>query len=344
MAISIQRCSECVLSSAFPRIQFDEDGVCNFCRNTLKQVSDRSVLKKEKDQVVALIDSVRGKNEYDAIVCYSGGKDSTYTLKLAVEKYDLRVCTFTFDNGFLSDGVMNNIVTVTDRLGIDHIMLRIAKGRMNRIIVSSALHPIYSKTSLVRISSVCNSCISIVNMAALRMALEKNVPLIIAGFTLGQIPVNAVCYRNNYTFLEESRMKSIRKLVALAGDDIENYFRLPQYLVDKTEVFPANLNLLCLEDISEHEIIKNISGLGWKAPGDVDGCSSNCRLNAFNNYVHKKINGYSPYELELSHLVRMGQLAREEALEKLTTQPGELIRKVMEELSITEQDVSHSIA
>ena len=70
-----------------------------------------------------------------------------------------------------------------------------------------------------------------------------------------------------------------------------------------------------MENITEKEIIENILELGWEKPKDVDGCSSNCRINAFNNYVHIKKYGYSPYELELSHQVRNGLLEREEALQ-----------------------------
>jgi hypothetical protein len=103
---------------------------------------------------------------------------------------------------------------------------------------------------------------------------------------------------------------------------------------DTVEDYPYNINLLCLENISEAEIIEKVKKIGWVPPKDVDGCSSNCQLNTFNNYVHQKKYGYNPYELELSHLIRKGMITREEALVKLNDQPEETLRFVMEQLEI----------
>lgn len=336
---SIDRCAHCVLSSGFPNIEFDENGVCNFCRDTLLNTSEDAIIAENEEKVASLFEEGKGKSDYDAIVCYSGGKDSTYALMLAVEKYGLKVLSFTFDNGFISPTAFRNINKVVDKLGVDHITFRSSSHHMKDIIRASALEKIYNKRTLMRISSVCNSCISIVNMTAIKMALEKEIPFIIAGFTLGQIPLNSVYYKNNYSFLEESRKVSLDKLKRFAGDGVNNYFTLSERLLSKVKSFPYNVNLLCLEDISEAGIIEKIKPLGWVPPKDVDGCSSNCRLNTFNNYVHKKIFSYSPYELELSHLVRKNQLTRDEAISKLDDQPIELIANIMKELDIDQDEL-----
>lgn len=87
-------------------------------------------------------------------------------------------------------------------------------------------------------------------------------------------------------------------------------------LLKKSTYSPFNINLLTLKEITENEIIEQILPLGWEKPKDVDGCSTNCVINAFNNHVHEKHFGYSPYELELSYLIRKKLLTREEALGK----------------------------
>jgi hypothetical protein len=334
---ALHRCTKCILSENFPRIKFDAAGVCNFCNNELLHATESENIETAIQEVSQLIQKFKGKSQYDAIVCYSGGKDSTYTLKLAVEKYGLRILSFTLDNGFISPVAFSNIEKVVSALGIDHYTYRPSYKFMKDLFKISSLENIYSPKTLTRISSNCNSCISIVNITALKMAIEKDIPFILAGFTLGQIPSNTIYYQNNYNFFVESRKPILDKLKNALGDGVSQQMEIAPHLLEKVKSFPYNINLLCMEDITENEIIEKILPLGWKKPADVDGCSTNCRINVFNNYVHVKKFGYSPYELELSHLIRKGLLSREEALEKLFDQPKDQIASIKNELRIDDE-------
>ncbi len=331
-----ERCTRCVLSSSFPGIEFDAHGVCNFCRDETVQKTEARVISEAAHTVEGMFEKERGRHAYDAVVAYSGGKDSTYTLKLAVEKYNLKVLSFTLDNGYISTKAFENINKVVDALGVDHFTFRPSKPVFNKMIVTSAREQVYARSSLRRISSGCNTCISIVNNIALKTAIEKDIPYILAGFTLGQIPANSVLYQNNYPFFEESRKRSHSMLEAAAGSQVNEYLRISPRLQSLVSDYPWVINLLCLEDITEAEIVRKISPLGWERPGDVDGCSSNCRLNTFNNFIHTQKYGYSPYELELSHLILKNQLTREEAVEKLEDQSREQFEHIKKELRFTE--------
>jgi hypothetical protein len=328
------RCTRCVLSAAFPGIGFDEQGVCSFCRGEFLVTSEAAAIEQARKKVEELF--AKRTKPYDAVVCNSGGKDSSYTLKLAVKKYGLRVLSFTLDNGFLSPQAHLNIARVVDALGVDHVTLRPSASFFRRVIKSAALLPIYREKTLTRISSGCNSCISLVNVGAVRLALEKGAPAVLAGFTLGQIPTNGIVYRNNFKFLAESRAESLGKLRDAVGPEVDEQYGLSDELLARPS--PYNVNLLCLERITEEQIVKEVEALGWRQPGDVDGCSSNCMLNTFNNYVHERRFGYSPYELELSHLIRAGLMSRHEALEKLTQQPVELLGGIARRLELTAEE------
>ena len=335
-----QRCTTCILSSSFPNIEFDGEGVCNFCRGEIFFTTTEDVVTGAREKVQQLIQESKGKGEYDAVMCYSGGKDSTYTLMLAIQKYGLKVLALTVDNGFLSQLAMQNIQQIVDYLGVDLITIRPAAKFFNPLIKASAFEQIYPPKTLLRISSVCNSCISLINVMALRIALEKDIPLILAGFTLGQIPANSIFYKNNYRFFEESREHILKKLTKHLGSEVDHYFRINDSLLDRTESYPYNINLLCLEDPTEEEIIKTIQELGWQSPCDVDGCSSNCRLNTFNNFIHHRRLGFNPYELELSHLIRKGKISRMEALEKIADQAEPtILRPILAELGIAEEEL-----
>ena len=61
--------------------------------------------------------------KYDAIVAFSGGKDSVYTLHLVKEVYGLRPLAVTGDNGFITKRAKKNMKSMIDKLGVDHFFL-----------------------------------------------------------------------------------------------------------------------------------------------------------------------------------------------------------------------------
>ncbi|SMF56895.1 hypothetical protein SAMN02745866_03653 [Alteromonadaceae bacterium Bs31] len=339
MSLTRKRCTKCVLSESFPRIKFDANGVCSYCNKSNQYVDTDQMIKDAKKKIDELFDGNQCKGDYDAIVCYSGGKDSTYTLQLAIEKYKLRVLAFTLDNDFISPAAWGNIRTVTNNLGVDHVVFKPNVKHFNAITKASVENAIYNKNTLSRISAVCNSCISMVNTTALKMALEKHIPFILAGFTLGQIPLNSIIYKNNQKFLAESRQASLQKLRELVGPSVDNYLSINSASLEDTLNYPHTVNILCIENISEQAILEQVRKLGWTSPGDVDGCSSNCMLNTFSNHVHEKIFDYNPYELELSHLIRENLLSRSEAMDKLNQRPENLIPVIKERLSIDDDAI-----
>lgn len=333
----VKRCTKCILSENFPRINFDNNGICNFCNNELLYSTGSEQIEAGRIEIVKLFKEIHSKSEYDAIICYSGGKDSTYTLKLAVEKYKLKVLSLTLDNGFISPTAFKNIEKVVSKLGVDQMTYRPSYKFMTGLFRLCSLETIYNPKTLIRISANCNACISIVNTTALKFALEKEIPFILAGFTLGQIPSNTIYYKNNYEFFRDSRASILDKFKAKLGDEVEKYMEIPESLLKRSNFTPYNINLLTLEKITENEIIEQILPLGWVKPKNVDGCSTNCIINAFNNHIHTKKFGFSPYELELSHLIRKALITREEALEKINDQPVDQIEYVYNELGINNE-------
>jgi 7-cyano-7-deazaguanine synthase in queuosine biosynthesis len=334
--LSVRRCRRCILSSALPGISFDAEGICSVCRDETAVASLDTAIERARVQVLELF--ANRHKPYDAIVCNSGGKDSSYTLMLAVRKYGLRVLSFTLDNGFLAPMAFDNIRRVTDALGVEQLTYQPSLPFFRRVIRATATQPIYHEQTLTRISAGCNSCISLVNTMALRMALEKEIPFILAGFTLGQIPANAIVFRNHFRFLAESRRESLARLTQAVGPEVEDYYGIPDSVLDRVKSYPHNINLLCLEPLREDEIVAQVESLGWRKPTGVDGCSSNCELNTFNNYVHERRLGFSPYELELSLLTRMGLMSRDEALHKIADNPVSRLSHFADGLGMTVEE------
>lgn len=114
----LRRCTRCVLPETHETITFDAEGVCNICRQQeYKQTQiDWAAKKKELDVLIA---AHRDKSDYDCIIPFSGGKDSTWTLYYLVKEYGLRPLVVRFDHGFLRPNVIENTRRTLRKLGVD---------------------------------------------------------------------------------------------------------------------------------------------------------------------------------------------------------------------------------
>jgi glucosamine--fructose-6-phosphate aminotransferase (isomerizing) len=115
----IKRCTKCVLPETMPFIKFDENGVCNFCKNYKSRNTP-----KPKEELFELVKPYRRKgNELDCIVPFSGGRDSCYGLHLIVEELKMKPVTYTYDWGMVTDLGRRNISRMCSQLGVENIIV-----------------------------------------------------------------------------------------------------------------------------------------------------------------------------------------------------------------------------
>ena len=318
-------------------MSFDTEGVCNFCRRFEGKASrlaeDRMKYERKfRDLLVQIRNIQSGTRSYDILMAYSGGKDSTYTMYLLKEKYDLNVLALSLDNGFISGTALENIKRVTGNLGIDHIMFRPNPGTLKRIFLYASEHELYSKKTLERASTICTSCIGLVKSVCLKTAIEQNIPMTGFGWSPGQAPVQSSIMKNNPSLVKMTQKAIKEPLKRAAGDVIEAYF-LNEWHYSQPERFPCNIHPMAWEPYDEGMILREIKKLGWKAPEDTDANSSNCLLNAFANDVHIKRYGFHPYVWEIANMVREGVMGREEGFQKIyAEQPENLVDAARERL------------
>jgi len=127
-------CKRCVMPDTKPDLFFDEEGICNACRNFEKRVNiDWTARKRELGSILDRYRSKDGKN-WDCIIPVSGGKDSTYLVirMLQMGMNPLCVTATTCD---LSDIGRTNIENLKE-LGVDYIEFspnKIVRRKLNRI-------------------------------------------------------------------------------------------------------------------------------------------------------------------------------------------------------------------
>ena len=311
-----QLCTRCILPSTFPGISFDEDGVCSHCRNYRGKKATDDIKKKYEQKFLDLIEDQKKTDTYDVLMAFSGGKDSTYTLDVFVNRYKLRVLALVFDNAFISPKAVENIKKVCSRLDVDNLFVRPSPKMLHKIFRTAAQDELYSLKTLERASTICTSCIGMVKAIVLRTAIEKGIPFVGFGWSPGQAPVQASVMKTNARLMQPTQKAIYDPLHTIAGDAINPYFVTAEQFASP-EKFPWNIHPLAFLEYDEEKIIKRNNEIGWEKPDDTDPNSSNCILNAYANQVHRKKYGFHPYVWEIANMVREGVMSREEGLGKI---------------------------
>ena len=323
-----QRCKRCVISEQFPGAELDEHGICSMCREEPLETEVEAMRAEMLAQMQGLFAQLREsrKGEYDVVVALSGGKDSTYTLKLLADDYDLRCLAVTIDNGFLSDMAIENCNTVTSALGVDFMVFKPATEFMRKLYRESLKGDLHPPGAIRRASDICNSCINLINTRMIKIAMSHHVSLIAGGYLGGQVPKNSAMLTLDINRQRALRKAGTQKFTTRLGDAATRMFDLPEAndsqdgkinVVNPLLAIPYNLDF----------IMGEIAKLGWKKPTDTGGHSSNCQINDFGIVTHLRKYGFHPYEMELADLVRKGFMDREEAIAKLESVPDPKVLK-----------------
>jgi len=119
----MKRCTKCVMLETQEMIDFDKDGVCATCRQ-IEYKQEKIDWDKREKEFVELIGEFRGKSDYDCILPFSGGKDSTFTAWALVKKFNLKPLIVSFDHGFFRPNVLKYTERTIKKLGIDYIRFK----------------------------------------------------------------------------------------------------------------------------------------------------------------------------------------------------------------------------
>ncbi len=121
--LQLRRCSRCVLPDTFPFINFDSEGVCNYCHCYLtkyKGVNQEAAKRKFLSKIERYR---RSDGRAEVIVPLSGGRDSCFGLHLLKEEFGLNPITFTYDWGMVTDLARRNIARICGELGVQNILV-----------------------------------------------------------------------------------------------------------------------------------------------------------------------------------------------------------------------------
>ncbi|MGA6166309.1 condensation domain-containing protein [Amycolatopsis magusensis] len=298
-----RNCVRCGITGKYPGLTFDEAGVCSLC---VLYEENREQIDAYWGDISELAPKLRAKaeaagSEYDCLLLFSGGKDSTYVLYRLVD-LGLRVMTFTFDNGFISTTALRNVEEVTGELGIEHVTK--TRADQNKIFL----------LSLQEHKSVCNGCFRSLLDLSTELAHHRGIPSIVTGLSRGQIMDERLSWFHQQGIfdrdeIEEKLALGRRVYHQSSGTGAE------AAAVDAVEV----VDFYRYSEVTKDEIralLKSRSKI-WAHPEDTGFCSSNCLINDVGVYVHAAERGFHNYEAPTRWEVRLGHLAVAEADEEL---------------------------
>jgi glucosamine--fructose-6-phosphate aminotransferase (isomerizing) len=122
----LRRCTRCVLPQTMPFVDFDEQGVCAYCR------AHQPIRPRGHEALEALVaPHRRSDGRPDCIVGVSGGRDSLFGLHYLKTVLGMTPVAYTYDWGMVTDLARRNVSRICGRLGVEHILVSadIAKKR-----------------------------------------------------------------------------------------------------------------------------------------------------------------------------------------------------------------------
>ncbi len=167
---NLRRCTRCAMPETHETIEFDAEGVCNVCRQHDYKQGRIDWAERERD-LVALIDQYRGNYEYDCVVPFSGGKDSTFTLYQLVTHYKVKPLVVSFDHGFMRPTLLANSERTIKKLGVDFLKFR----------PSWKVVQLLMRESLSRKGDFCWHCHTGIFSYPMQIAVKFKVPLVFWG-------------------------------------------------------------------------------------------------------------------------------------------------------------------
>jgi hypothetical protein len=282
-----QICSRCILPSSFPRINFDEKGVCSVCRDydhwwsiwNSRKPELRKTLEKTCRQ------AKRKHREFDALVPLSGGKDSTYVLYMARKELELNCLAITLDTGYLSDHAKHNIETTCKKLDVEHSYYCLNPELTNR------LFALFMKKT----GWFCSVCMRAIAMALFRLADLYKIPLIITGSSMRtELPLAREMFQSgdpahfNSVLAGEPIAQECKRL-SHRGANIQRKLGYMFFLASgrKSLISYAMFNLADYVDWKYQTIYDTIHDeLSWEAPNESE--HMDCTIHPIQKYIHNR--------------------------------------------------------
>lgn len=355
----MKRCMNCILPANYPGITFDEKGICHYCNEY--EEADYAGLDSFVKNLKSFNESKEDRNkEFDCVLGFSGGRDSTYLLYILQKELGLNVLAYSADHGYVPDQTIDNMKVATDIL---NTKLVIEKHDLLMRNLKPAIEIWMHRPSLPMIEMFCTGCKFGVEGGTLDYAQKNKIPAVVRGSTLFEYND----YRFSFFKLNNKSSKGFSMLLGFLSCIIKNprwlfnqiyvKVQLKESLIYLTNIFSDTKNMFKThknfekrglkyfvpfqENIrwEEEKVMSTIKDkLNWGLnPHSKSTWRGDCSIALLKLYTYYEILGFNDKVVNLSFLIRDKQISREEALKRLEGDekiPEELVKEILDGLDI----------
>lgn len=319
----IKRCTKCLLPETMPFINFDSDGVCNYCRNYKLRNTP-----KPKEELFELVKPYRRKNEPDCLVPFSGGRDSSYSLHLILNELKMTPITYTYDWGMVTDLGRRNISRMCSKLGVENIIVAadISKKRRNirNNLIAWLKSPHLGMISILTAGD--KHFFQHIETVKKQTGIDLNLwgvnPLEVTHFKSGFLGIKPDFEEDRVYmtgFNKQLRYQYLRFKTMLKSPGYFNSSLWDTLSGEYYRSFLKKNDYFHVYDYwrwDEKKIDETLSLYDWELAPDTN---TTWRIGdgtaAFYNYIYYSVAGFTEHDTFRSNQIREGQITREEALE-----------------------------
>lgn len=347
---SLRKCIKCGLPETYETIEFNPEGICNICsqHEFKKEGIDWDARKKMLDE---LIEQNRGKYEYDCIIPFSGGKDSTFTLYYLMREYKVKPLVVQFNHGFMRPNLLENNERTFRRLGVDVISFT-PNWQVVKLLMREAL---------IRKGDFCWHCHTGIFSYPMHLAIKFKTPLVIWGEPSSEYTAYYDYRDDVIEEVDEHRFNRVTNL-GITADDMRGMIG-SDHKLDPRDLnpytYPSMRDLkqlryqsVCLgsyipwDTKVQSQLI--MSDLGWKGD-EVEGMPPDlysyekieCAMQGVRDYIKYLKRGYSRVTQMTALDIRNGRLTKTEADKLIATYEGNKppsLELFLDYLEITEDE------
>jgi len=348
--MELERCTKCTLPITWETLYFDDDGVCNICKNWSTKQTVINWKEREK-QFIKICEEAKARNAvYDCVVPFSGGKDSTFTLWAIVKKFGLKPLVVSYDHCFYRPKTLENRMRTFRKLGVDVITF-IPNWHIVKKLMLEAL---------IRKGDFCWHCHAGIYSYPMKIAIKFEVPLVIWGegggeyegyFKFADLEATDE-WKFNRRIILGMRAEDMAGFIGVDLRDLDPYIYPSHQEIERVGVKSMPLGKFISWDVQKQVEI-NKKELGWQEdemesayPG-LTYEKIECMFEGVRDYIKYLKRGFS----RMTHLttldIRHGRISREKAMEMIKKYEGKKpksLQTILEYLGITEEEFNEIVA
>ena len=308
-----------------------------------------------KNNLVEKIKKLNKNKDYDCLLMFSGGKDSSYLLYYLSEELKLRVMTITLTHDFLPKETCHNIESFAARFAKRHVSIK------NTYLNRSGKHFLQAwinspdEGSLV---TLCTGCRIGLIKPIIQAAKKEKINVVIHGETPfeddNNYRVNLVNYPKGkkgalYFFIgylrllirNPSLLKDLHAFINQAEEFY--YFKNEKKIYEKNNITQLKPYL---DDIpyDESKIIKKIKELDWKKPTSTKNNSywrADCNMYAIRHYFYNQVAGFNEMKEYYGKLYENNLISQEDLNQHTNkTYAKEEIIELLKNLELSESSIN----